>query len=77
MENSNPRTPSHRVTWTIGSYDEPEPPPPAPQREHSTSVLRVAQLILAALDPFPEAYQAVLTALRTLPFPLPTPAPSP
>ena len=72
MEKSNPRN-TNRITWTQGSYTAPEAanasaPEPAPAvRPAPVSVLVVAQRILAALQPFPDAYRAVLQALRTPP----------
>ena len=68
MEKSNPR-PTNRITWTQGSYTAPAPSPPPTQvaRPAPVSVLPVAQRILAALQPFPDAYRAVLQALRTPP----------
>lgn len=33
------------------------------------NTLRVAQVILAAIEPYPDAYQAMLIALRQLPLP--------
>lgn len=77
--NSNPSV-RQRVTWTIGSFDENDEPTPEPTPHRTepaaTNTLKVAQAILAALDPFPDAYQAVLQALRAT-FPLPEFFPAP
>ena len=70
MEKSNPATNPH-LSWTHGVYDEPSSTSQTPLRPRSTpnsyrSLLPVARTILAALQPFPEAYRAVLHALRGL-----------
>ena len=68
MEKSNPRN-TNRITWTHGSYTDPAyaPEPARAARPAPVSVLVVARRVLAALQPFPDAYRAVLQALRTPP----------
>ena len=66
---------STRLTWTTGPtypggpVQEPPPPPPppvAPANATLANLLPVARVILGALRPFPDAYRAVLAALKTL-----------
>lgn len=70
MEKTNPSF-SRYETWTFRAtfLTEPSRNPGRPAGERLTP-LQYAQLILDAIRPFPDAYQAMLQALRhALPLP--------